>query len=377
MARLLPAESIYLGGGTPSRLTPEQLEAVIGTLRTHYMVRPDAEITIEMNPDDIARPTLPTPADMLHTAAAGHGNTAMSPLTQWFKENVNRVSLGVQTFNDRILRQLHRRHNAATAAEAVRILHEEGIENISIDLIYGLPGQTMEVWAHDLDMAFSLGIQHISAYALSYEPGTPLTRQRDAGLIREADDELSVAMYESLCRRAEAEGFCHYEISNFALPGYRSRHNSSYWTGHPYMGFGPGAHSYDGRFTRRANLPDLHRYLDYYAAAATMPTGKGDAHTDARPTRRASTCLDKPFDIEDLDTTALYDEAVMCGLRTSEGISLEATERRFGTQRLSYMMRMAEPHLAAGRLRLDDGRLRLTPSALMTSDGVMADLMAE
>lgn len=326
--------TIYIGGGTPSLLDAPQLRAVLSTIRDSYDVAADAEVTLEMNPEDV---TLQVANDV---ASAGF----------------NRVSLGLQTFDDDLLRLLRRRHDAQTAIDAVRRLQDSGCTNVSIDLIYGLPGQTLATWEHDLDRAFGLDVQHLSAYALSYEDGTPLTRQRDAGLLREADDEVSVEMYRRLCSRADAEGFDHYEISNFARPGFASRHNSSYWTGASYLGFGPGAHSYDGDRLRRANVSSLGRYITADGAA--------------------------PFTTENLNDAELYDEAVMCGLRTSRGIDVEEIGRRFGSSRREYLLRMAGPHLRAGRMTLcsdtDDSRsrLRLTASALMTSDDIMSDLMA-
>ena len=318
--------SIYIGGGTPSVLTRAQLQRILDEVYMHFTVDEDAEVTVEMNPDDVVH------------------------LHQLLK--VNRVSLGVQTFDDALLRLLRRRHDARTAMEAVRRLQEAGINNISIDLIYGLPGQTLEIWERDLDMAFSLGVQHLSAYALSYEEGTALTRWRAEGRVQEVPDEVQVQMYERLCQRAREAGFEHYEISNFALPDYHSRHNSSYWTGEAYLGFGPGAHSYDGVRTRRANRPDLTAYLN------------GQLNN-------------LPFhDLEVLTDEDLYDEAVMCGLRTARGVVLEDIERRFGHQKLDYLLQQAAPHLRAGRLAQTDGRLHLTARSLMVSDDVMSDLMA-
>ncbi len=334
--------TIYLGGGTPSLLTPAHLGQILNAIHAHYEVEEGAEVTLEMNPDDVG-PSLP-PA----VAAASRGPV------------FNRVSLGIQTFHDALLRLICRRHDAATAIRAVRALQQQGFRNISIDLIYGLPGQTIEQWEHDLDTAFSLSVQHLSAYALSYEPGTRLTRWRDEGRIREASDELSVAMYERLCQRARQEGFEHYEISNFALPGYHSRHNSSYWTGDPYWGFGPGAHSYDGLRTRRANHSLLNSYLAYWAGV-TAGQEAGE----------------KPFTLETLTDDELYDEAVMCGLRTAAGIDLERLRARMGDSRWRYLLSVARPHLSAGRLVMKENHLCLAPQSLMTSDDIMSDLMAE
>lgn len=316
--------TIYIGGGTPSLLSTEQLCKILACIHEHYTVEPDAEVTLEMNPEDLV--------DGVQL------------------RGINRISLGIQTFDDELLCLLRRRHTAARAVEAVRHLQAAGFDNISIDLIYGLPGQTMEQWEHDLSVAFSLGVQHLSAYALSYEEGTVLSRWRREGKVREASDELSVEMYGRLCQRAKESGFQHYEISNFALPGHHSRHNSSYWTGDAYLGFGPGAHSFDGDRTRRANNPDLQHYL---------LTPYFPPHTD-----------------EHLSDSDLYDETVMCGLRTSHGIDLETLALRFGKSYHDYLLRMAQSHLQAGRLVLDGGRLRLTQKALMVSDDIMSDLMA-
>ena len=353
------AHTIYIGGGTPSQLSHTQLDRILSTIEEHFPPFPDTEITIEMNPDDIEEDVKCRMEDVKCSMFNG----------QW--SMINRLSLGIQTFDDQILRFLGRRHDSATAVKAVRSLQDAGIKNISIDLIYGLPGQTMEVWQRDLDIAFSLGIQHLSAYALSFEEGTPLWQMRERGRVAEADDALSVAMYEALCDRAEAAGFRHYEISNFALPGFESRHNSSYWTGKPYFGFGPGAHSYDGDRTRWSNRPDLGEYLKFWGkspSAGVLPPTGGD--------REGPQC--SMFNVQcsiNLTLSELYNEFVMCGLRTCEGVDLNELEARFGQSRLEYILRMAAPHIADGRLLQSEGRLRLTRQALMVSDDVMSDLM--
>ena len=324
--------TIYIGGGTPSLLSPTLLRRIFDTVYTNYEVQADAEVTMEMNPDD---------------------SVQLGQLPE-----LNRISLGIQSFDDTLLRLIRRRHDSATAIRTVKQLQAAGIRNISIDLIYGLPGQTLAQWEHDLDIAFSLGIQHLSAYALSYEPGTVLTRWRDEGRIREASDELSVEMYLRLCQRAREAGFEHYEISNFALPGYHSRHNSSYWTGTPYLGFGPGAHSYDGQRTRRANLPNLDDYIAFFAS----PRGGREGGV--------------PYSCETLTTTELYNETIMCGLRTARGIDLKALAKRFGQPALDDLLRLADPHIRAGRLIQKDHHLRLAEHALMVSDDIMSDLIS-
>ena len=321
--------TIYIGGGTPSVLSASQLERIECGIREHYDVEENVEFTVEMNPDDSVH--------------------VLADIT------VNRVSLGIQTFDDGLLGLIRRRHNAARAVAAVKELQDAGISNISIDLIYGLPGQTLQTWEHDLDVAFGLHVQHLSAYALSYEDGTPLTRWRQQGSVQEVPEEVQVQMYERLCERARAEGFEHYEISNFARPGFHSRHNNIYWMGGPYMGFGPGAHSYDGCFLRRANHQDLTGYLEAMN------------HHNVKD--------QKWFTEETLSVIEQFNEAVMCGLRTCSGVDVEHIGERFGQVRQADLIRMAAPHLEAGRLVLQDGHLLLTSHALMTSDDVMSDLM--
>jgi len=344
--------TIYIGGGTPSLLSPTLLRRILDTVYTHYEVDPEAEVTMEMNPDDWPLSNSPRGGEDSITSEGKNENiglAALPPTGGAGRGAINRISLGIQTFDDNLLRLIRRRHDSATAIQAVRRLQDAGITNISIDLIYGLPGQSLEQWEHDLDIAFSLGIQHLSAYALSYEPGTVLTRWRDEGRFTEVPEELSVTMYERLCQRAHEAGFEHYEISNFALPGYHSRHNSSYWTGAPYLGFGPGAHGYDGLRTRRANKPSLDEYLR---------------------------CCGQCFQLETLTTTALYNEAVMCALRTARGIDLTSLANRFGQSRLDDLLHMAAPHLRAGRLILDADHLRLAENALMVSDDIISDLIS-
>lgn len=334
--------TIYFGGGTPSLLNPQQLRRILATIGQHYAIAPDAEVTLEANPDDV--------------------RTGFMGIEEGM---INRVSLGIQTFDDELLRLLRRRHDGREAREAVRWLQCAGVRNVSMDLIYGLPGQTIEQWQRDVETALSIGVQHLSAYALSYEEGTLLSLMRDEGRLCEADEEQSVAMYELLCRRTKDAGFEHYEISNFALPGMLSRHNSSYWTGEPYLGFGPGAHSFDGLATRRANSPDLDAYLQAWQSSGQAPY--------PTPTTDLT-----PHALEQLTNAELFDEAVMCGLRTAVGIDLNGLNSRFGQQHTDNLLRAAAPHIAADRLRLTpDSHLRLTPAALMISDAVMADLMDE
>ncbi len=316
--------TVYLGGGTPSQLSMENIRAIFDGINRCFSLDAAAEVTMEANPDDVTA-----------TWLTGLKSTP-----------VNRISMGVQTFSDALLRVLQRRHTSAQAAESVAMCRKYGYSNVSVDLIYGLPGQSMEMWQEDVDRALSLGVKHLSAYALSYEEGTPLMRMLENGDIEEMDEELSWRMYEYLLDATSQAGMEHYEISNFCVPGFHSRHNSSYWHGVPYLGLGPGAHSYDGGCVRRENLCSL---AEYVKAAGDVPNGR-----------------------EMLTEQELYDEKVMTGLRTSAGLLLsDLTE----TQR-DYCMRMASPHLDSGKLTLENGGvLKLSRSGIFTSNDIISDLM--
>lgn len=316
--------SIYIGGGTPSQLPARALSGILNEVCRLFPVDSDAEVTVEANPDDVTPEWL---AALSHTP-------------------VNRLSMGVQSFDDALLRLIRRRHTAQQAVCAVEQAALHGISNVSIDLIYGLPTQTMEQWQADVRQALALDVQHLSAYSLSYEEGTPLWRMLEQGRIEEADEELSLRMYEHLIDATQAAGFTHYEISNFCRPGRHSQHNSAYWHGVPYLGFGPGAHSYDGMRTRRWNLSDLKGYVQ---AAGSMPPHQSEVLTDDE----------------------LYDETVMTRLRTSEGLSLDLLTAAYR----AYCMAQAEPHLRAGRLEQAGSTIRLTRQGIFTSNDIISDLM--
>ncbi len=230
--------TVYLGGGTPSQLGTGLMRRLADGLREALPLDDIDEFTVEVNPDDVTPQLVDALVDM----------------------GVNRVSMGVQSLVDNELRFMRRRHNAKGAVDAVESLFNRGIENISLDLIYGIPGQTIDSWLYSLDLVIALRPQHISAYNLSYEAGTPLWQMLKRGEVNEVDDDTCVAMYQMLLMRLKEEGYEHYEISNFALPGFASRHNSSYWDGTPYLGLGAAAHSYDGH-VRRYNVADLKDYI--------------------------------------------------------------------------------------------------------------------
>lgn len=316
--------SIYIGGGTPSTLPHKLIQRILDDICRLYPIDANAEITIEANPDDV------TP--------------------EWIKAlrqtPVNRISMGVQTFNDETLRIIRRRHTAEQATRAVRLLQDAGYQNLSIDLIYGLPNQDLKDWELNLKKAFDLDISHLSAYSLMYEEGTALTRMLERGEVEEMSEEESIACYEMLCKMMHEHGFEHYEISNFAKPGMHSHHNTAYWMGEPYLGFGAGAHSYDGKSVRRWNADSLNEYINN----------------------------SESFETEHLTERDLYNEFVMTRLRTSRGFELSELERRFGKNALTHCTEMAQPHMQSGHLILEDSRLHLTEKGVFVSNDVISDL---
>ena len=316
--------TVYLGGGTPSQLSPTQLQQLFDAIARHYNVKDDAEITIECNPDDVTE-----------------------EFALLLKElPVNRVSMGAQTFDDERLRFIRRRHTSKQIAAAVARLRENDIQNISIDLMYGFPNETIEAWTEDIDQALALDVEHISAYSLTYEEGTPLYQLLEDGKVKEIDEELSIQMYHALIERLEAVGYEHYEISNFAREGYRSRHNSSYWQQVPYIGIGAAAHSYDGE-KRQWNIDDIQTYIS-------------SIRQDVIPAEE-----------ELLDKDTRYNDHVMLALRTREGLDLESLD----TEERAYCEQTAARFIDDGLLTKKNNHLILTRKGLFVSDMVMSELM--
>lgn len=324
-----PVKTLYMGGGTPSQLPLPLLARLIDGLKATLDLNAVQEFTLEANPDDV------TPEWCAAVRALG----------------VNRVSMGVQSFQDAVLRLVGRRHTARQAIDAVASLRHAGIDNISIDLIYGLPGQTLETWAESVRQAVDLRPQHISAYGLTYEPGTRLWQQRECGEVVEASEDQYLDMYRILVGLLQVAGYEHYEISNFALPGYRSRHNSSYWNETPYLGLGAAAYSYDGTM-RRSNPADLCGYI------------------------RRITSGQPACQVEDLAWWERYDERVMLGLRTADGVDAHRLRSDFGDKAWAHFVSEARRHIDAGNMICtDDGRYILTSEGIVLSDSVMRDLM--
>ena len=343
-----PISTIYLGGGTPSQLSFDQLNQLFIYINKVYDLVSPSEITIEVNPDDVT----------------GEFAAALKQLP------INRVSMGIQTFDNQRLRFLRRRHTAQQAINAVERLRAADISNLSIDLMYGFPDETLADWEADIESALALNVEHISAYCLMIEEGTPLhqlfrgyegTEVREYENSPNADSNLAPphpltpappteeaerSMYYTLIDRLTAAGYEHYEISNFARPGYRSRHNSSYWNGTPYIGLGAAAHSYDVR-SRSWNVADINAYIE------------GIEQGERR------------YEEELLDDDTRYNDTITVGLRICEGISLDTLSKKHK----DYCIKNARRYLDDGLLEIVDQHLRLTRSGLFVSDMVMSDLM--
>lgn len=320
--------TVYFGGGTPSVLPADDIALILGDVeRLFRLPERDMEITLEANPDDIS------PEKSRSWRAAG----------------INRVSLGVQSFDDATLAAIGRRHSGRDVLAALGILAGEGFENITLDLIYGIPGRSDDILRDDLRKALSSGAKHVSAYALTVEPGTAMDILIRRGKMPAPDDADSARQFFIVKDTLEAAGMEHYEISNFASPGFRSWHNSAYWHGKPYLGIGPSAHSFDGKKQRRWNTASIRRYVS------------GDSLSGDW------------WESEELSAKDLHNETVMTSLRTGEGLRLDAFAARFGTEALSRLMGLAEKYTAAGTAEIKDGYLRLTRDGLFFADGIAAD----
>lgn len=315
--------TIYIGGGTPSQISRTDIDRLFNNIYKVYGCK-ISETTVEVNPDDVD-------ANLVRCLV---------------NNGVNRVSMGAQTFDDERLSWLHRRHSSKQVYEAVDCLRHGGIARISVDLMYGFPNQTAEQWQYDIDEVIKLGVEHVSAYSLMYEEGTPLYRLLEKHEIKENDEELSLSMYNTLVEQFRAAGYEHYEVSNFALPGCRAQHNSSYWNDTPYIGLGAAAHSYN-RSVRQWNVSDIDAYME--------------AINEGRV----------PFEQESIDADTHYDDLVTTALRTSDGLDLTM----LSAQHQDYLLKMAQPHLLAKRMERKGNRIRICEDSFMISDMIMSDLM--
>src|SRR5690554_5065063 len=321
-------KTIYFGGGTPSRLNNSQFEKIFESLFNNYSIDTAAEITVEANPDDLSEEYIKRLSEL----------------------PVNRISIGIQSFNDDELKFLSRRHTSKQAINSVKLLQKHGFDNISVDLMYGLPDQIIDIWKNNLKQVAELGIQHLSAYHLIYEEKTKMYNMLKAGKIKPVDEELSTEMFSILIDWMTSHGYTQYEISAFGKEGYFSQHNTSYWKNRKYIGLGPAAHSYDG-FDRSWNIASLIRYIK------GVETGNLE--------RQA----------EHLSINEKYNEFILTGLRTMWGVDLKEMKSMFGEELYNYCIENSQSYINIGKLTIQEDILKLTRDGIFISDGIMSDLM--
>lgn len=320
-------DSIYLGGGTPSLLSADELNRIFDALNTVFTIKRDAEITLEANPDDISAEAVKT--------------IKRSP--------VNRFSLGIQSFRDDDLTYLNRVHSAGQAHKSIAMIQDAGFENLTIDLIYGIPTLSEESWAYNLETFFSFNLPHLSAYALTVEPKTALDVLIRKGKLANVDEAKMAGQFDQLVVSMNANRYQHYEISNFALEGQYARHNTGYWQGGTYLGLGPSAHSYDGR-SRQWNVPVLYKYI------AGIENNKPD------------------FERERLTPEQQYNEFVMVSLRTMWGVHLAQLKEKLGEKYLNHFLVEVQQHIDKENVMLSEGAYKLTRKGKFFADGIASDL---
>lgn len=320
-------ETIYFGGGTPSLLSGNEIDYLLKCITTDFAVASGAEITLEANPDDLT-----------------HQNLAILRKTK-----INRLSIGIQSFYDEDLEYLNRAHDARQASAAVKDAHAAGFNNITLDLIYGIPTLSDERWVSNVLKAISLGVQHVSAYSLTVESRTPLEYLIRKGRAKPVEEEQSIRHFELLTELMRENDFIHYEISNFCLEGWYARHNTNYWNGRKYLGVGPSAHSYDGD-TRQWNVSGITAYLE------AVSKGSG------------------PDGEETLTIAQHYNEYVMTSLRTIWGCSLDEISKRYGEDYARYIKKLSESYVQDEKLILEDGILRISGTGLLMADAIASDL---
>jgi oxygen-independent coproporphyrinogen-3 oxidase len=320
--------TIYIGGGTPSVLQADEIKSILDNIVDNFKIDTNPEVTIEVNPDDIS-------------------DEFLEGLK---KTMVNRISVGIQSWRDQDLSLMNRRHTASAAAMALEKIFNAAYENVTIDLMYGIPGMKTADWASNLDISFSYGIKHLSAYHLTIEEGTMLNRMKQKGMLTEIDEDESTAQFQLLIEKAEAAGFIQYEISNFSLPGFLSIHNSNYWKQVSYLGLGPSAHSFNG-YSRQWNIRDVNKYIKAIESDSLL------------------------FDKEELDRKTRFNEYIMTSLRTMWGINLDYVEDVFDKEGYDYIRNLSGKFIDYGLMRQEKQTLVLTNQGKMISDNIISELM--
>ncbi len=320
--------TIYIGGGTPSVLSVKELEIIVNCLKTQFSVEHDSEITIELNPEDVN-----------HKYLEGLK-----------KIGFNRISLGIQSWRDEDLKMLNRRHTSEKAENSLREILNTGFENVSVDLIYGVPGMGIKDWEWNINKTLSFDIKHLSAYHLTIEPETILGKMKAKGLIKEIDEELSIVEFNMLIKKTESAGFIQYEISNFSKKGYYSIHNSNYWKQVPYIGLGPSAHSFNG-YSRQWNISDVNKYINQINKRGLY------------------------YEKEELDIKTKFNEYIMTSLRTMWGIDLDYVEKTFEKEGYDYIVNLSDKFIDYGMIKREKTNLVLTNQGKMISDNIISELM--
>jgi len=323
--------TIYFGGGTPGMLEPSQLREILNTLQEHFSVAPDAEITIEANPDDI-QPAI---------------------LQLWHQAGFNRISLGIQSFHQEELAWMNRSHTAIKSKECIEQIRAAGFTNFSADLIFGSPLSSDQQLKENVDILIAQAIPHISCYALTVEKGTMLNKMIQQKKSNAADDEMQARHFLYITEKLQEKGYEHYEISNFSLPGFASKHNSSYWKGVPYLGLGPSAHSFDGNNIRIANIANNNKYLQLI--------GEGKS----------------PGTAEILSPSDQLNEFIMIHLRRSEGLNLNEVEKRFGEEEAAKIKKESEVYIRNEWIIYNNNIITLTNKGKLMADRIASELFVD
>ena len=323
-------ETIYIGGGTPSLLNKEELQQLVNQVKNNYVITHDAEITLEANPDDITNDVL----------------------MNWKQIGINRLSIGIQSFFEEDLLWMNRAHNARQARQCIELAQKNGFDNITIDLIYGTPLLTDEKWKQNVETAVAYGIPHLSCYALTIEPKTPLHKMIREHKKQDIDTDQQARQFLLLMDWMQAAGFEHYEISNFAKPGFRSRHNSSYWQGKKYIGIGPSAHSFNGH-SRQWNISNNNIYIGSLKEEKI------------------------PFELEELTPVQQLNEYIMTSLRTSEGINILSIKNKWGEKMAEKILSKIDAFIQQNKMTKNKDHLQLTKEGKLLADGIAADLFED
>ena len=318
--------SIYFGGGTPSVYSPKEIQSLINEVALHFTINNNAEITLEANPDDL------TP----------------DYLKDLKKSSINRLSIGIQSFHDEDLILMNRRHSGQQAYDAIKRAQTYGFDNISVDQIYGVPGLTYEKWQENLKKVFELNIQHISSYHLMYDSNTVFTHKLKKGILKEVNEDVSLAQYKHLISEAKKHDFTHYEISNFSKTGLESKHNSSYWQQKMYLGLGPSAHSYN-KNRREWNISDNLKYMNAIE--------KGNKYSE----------------YEELSFNDKFNDYVLTSLRTMWGLNLNKVKNEFGESYHKYCLKKADKFIDNNNVRIENNHIILTDKGVFISNDVMSD----